>query len=135
MNATARSLGMTQTTYTDPSGFDEATVSTAADQLQLARFAARDATLAAIMATPSAELPVAGTVHNTDTLLGQGGFVGMKTGSDDAAGGCFMFRAFRTVDGRRVELIGVVLGQRGHRLIDAALAASRQLADRLAPAG
>jgi len=32
MNATARSLGMTHTRYTDPSGYDDATVSTAADQ-------------------------------------------------------------------------------------------------------
>ena len=45
-------------------------------------------------------LPVAGTVHNTDTLLGTHGFVGIKTGSDDAAGGCFMFRAVRIVHGR-----------------------------------
>src|SRR3954454_9840307 len=35
MNATARSLGMTQTRYTDPSGYDDATVSTAADQLRV----------------------------------------------------------------------------------------------------
>src|SRR6266545_6439492 len=32
MNATARSLGMTHTRYTDPSGYDNATMSTAADQ-------------------------------------------------------------------------------------------------------
>jgi hypothetical protein len=41
MNATARSLGMTQTRYTDPSGFDDATVSTAADQVPHCR--SRDA--------------------------------------------------------------------------------------------
>jgi serine-type D-Ala-D-Ala carboxypeptidase (penicillin-binding protein 5/6) len=34
MNAAARSLGMTRTRYTDPSGFDDATVSTAADQVR-----------------------------------------------------------------------------------------------------
>ncbi len=48
----------------------------------------------------------------------------MKTGSDDAAGGCFMFRARRMVDGHAVELIGVVLGQQGHRLISAGLYAA-----------
>ncbi len=37
MNATARSLGMTHTRYTDPSGFDDATVSTAADQVRIRR--------------------------------------------------------------------------------------------------
>jgi len=32
---------------------------------------------ASIVATPSATLPVAGTVHNTNTLLGIDGFVGV----------------------------------------------------------
>ena len=89
--------------------------------------------LTAMMSTSSYRLPVAGTVGNTDTLLGQDGFVGMKTGSDDAAGGCFMFRSYRFVAGRNVDLIGVVLGQRGDNLINAGLYAARQLADRIAP--
>lgn len=133
MNDTARSLGVTHTTYTDPSGFDPATVSTAVDQLTLARHVAADDTLTVMMSTPSYRLPVAGTVANTDTLLGQDGFVGMKTGSHDAAGGCFMFRSYRSVRGVTTELIGVVLGQRGHNLLDAGLYAARQLADRIAP--
>jgi D-alanyl-D-alanine carboxypeptidase (penicillin-binding protein 5/6) len=58
----------------------------------------------------------------------------MKTGSDDTAGGCFMFRSYRSVRGFNTELIGVVLGQPGHNLIDAGLYAARQLADRIAPA-
>jgi D-alanyl-D-alanine carboxypeptidase (penicillin-binding protein 5/6) len=133
MNATATSLGMTDTTYTDPSGFDPATVSTAVDQLTLARHAADDSTLIAMTSTSSYRLPVAGTVANTNTLLGQDGFVGMKTGSHDAAGGCFMFRSHRSVHGVDTELIGVVLGQRGHNLINAGLYAAQQLADRVAP--
>jgi D-alanyl-D-alanine carboxypeptidase (penicillin-binding protein 5/6) len=133
MNGTAKSLGMTDTTYTDPSGFDPATVSTAVNQLTLARHVADDNTLTAMMSTSSYRLPVAGTVANTNTLLGQDGFVGMKTGSHDAAGGCFMFRSYRSVHGLNTELIGVVLGQRGHNLINAGLYAARQLADRIAP--
>ncbi|HEU5006452.1 MAG TPA: hypothetical protein VFT67_05745 [Jatrophihabitantaceae bacterium] len=133
MNRTADRLGMDATTYTDPSGFDATTVSTATDQLILAEKAADVPVLARIMATPSYELPVAGTVHNTDTLLGSGGFVGMKTGSDDAAGGCFMFRVLRRVGGKTVELIGVVLGQSGHNLVTAGLTAARQLAGRVLP--
>jgi D-alanyl-D-alanine carboxypeptidase (penicillin-binding protein 5/6) len=133
MNHTARALGMTSTTYTDPSGFDTRTVSTALDQLRLALAVASDDTLAAIMATPEYSLPVAGKVANTNDLIGQDGFVGMKTGSDDAAGGCFMFRSWRhTVRGNE-PLTGVVLGQRGHNLIDAGLYAAKQLVDRLEP--
>jgi serine-type D-Ala-D-Ala carboxypeptidase (penicillin-binding protein 5/6) len=133
MNQMARTLGMPHTTYTDPSGYDPGTVSTAVDQLVLAGVAARNDTLAAMMATRSYRIPVAGTVHNTDTLLGRDGFVGMKTGSDDAAGGCFMFRSRRVVDGRTVDLVGVVLGQTGHRLVTAGLYAAKQLVDRVAP--
>jgi serine-type D-Ala-D-Ala carboxypeptidase (penicillin-binding protein 5/6) len=57
----------------------------------------------------------------------------MKTGSDDAAGGCFMFRSGRHTDSGNVTLIGVVLGQQGHNLITAGLYAAKQLTDRLAP--
>ncbi|HEX3724314.1 MAG TPA: serine hydrolase [Nitrolancea sp.] len=133
MNDTAHSLGMSETTYTDPSGFDAGTVSTAFDQLTLARLAAKDETLAEMMATRSYSLPVTGEVMNTDILIGQDGFVGMKTGSDDAAGGCFMFRSERHTENGNVTLIGVVLGQQGPDLITAGLDAAEQLADRVAP--
>jgi D-alanyl-D-alanine carboxypeptidase (penicillin-binding protein 5/6) len=133
MNRTARALGMSHTTYTDPSGYDDGTVSTALDQLRLAQVVAKDKTLAAMMATRTSWLPVAGQVTNTNALLGHDGFVGMKTGSDKAAGGCLMFRAvWPTASGNRT-LIGVVLGQRGTNLLTAGLYAAKQLADRVAP--
>jgi D-alanyl-D-alanine carboxypeptidase (penicillin-binding protein 5/6) len=132
MNATARSLGMTHTRYTDPSGYDDATVSTAADQVRIVDRAMRLPVFASIVATPSATLPVAGTVRNTNILLGHNGFVGVKTGSDDAAGGCFAFRAIRRIDGRRTTITGVVLGQPGHDQIGAGLAAADAMVDRIA---
>jgi D-alanyl-D-alanine carboxypeptidase (penicillin-binding protein 5/6) len=131
MNAAARSLGMTRTRYTDPSGYDDATVSTAADQIRVVDRAMRLPAFASIVATPSATLPVAGTVRNTNRLLGYGGFVGVKTGSDDAAGGCFAFRAIRWVDGRRTTITGVVLGQPGDDRIAAGLAAAAAMVDRI----
>jgi len=132
MNATAKSLGMTHTHYTDPSGYDDATVSTAADQVRIVDRAMRLPVFASIVATPTATLPVAGTVHNTNTLLGHDGFVGVKTGSTDAAGGCFAFRAIRSIGGRRVTITGVVLGQPGHDQIAAGLAAADSLVDGIA---
>jgi D-alanyl-D-alanine carboxypeptidase (penicillin-binding protein 5/6) len=71
-------------------------------------------------------------VHNTDILLGHGGFVGVKTGSDDAAGGCFAFRAVRRVDGRPATITGVVLGQPGRDRIAAGLAGAAAMVDRIA---
>ena len=131
MNATARSIGMTHTRYTDPSGFDDATVSTASDQVRLVDRAMRLPAFATIVATPTAMLPVAGTVHNTNTLLGHDGFVGVKTGSDSAAGGCFAFRAIRWVDGKRTTITGVVLGQPGDDQIAAGLEAAAAMVDRI----
>jgi D-alanyl-D-alanine carboxypeptidase (penicillin-binding protein 5/6) len=132
MNAVARSLGMTHTRYTDPSGYEDATVSTAADQIRVVDRAMRLPVFARIVATPSATLPVAGTVHNTDTLLGHDGFVGVKTGSDEAAGGCFAFRAIRWINGKRTAITGVVLGQRGDDRIAAGLAIADAMVDRIA---
>jgi D-alanyl-D-alanine carboxypeptidase (penicillin-binding protein 5/6) len=131
MNATARSLGMTHTRYTDPSGYDDATVSTAADQVRIVDRAMRQPVLASVAATPSATLPVAGSVRNTNTLLGHDGFVGVKTGSTAAAGGCLAFRAIRWIDGKRTTITGVVLGQPGYDLVEAGLAAAAAMVDRL----
>ena len=132
MNATARSLGMTHTRYTDPSGYDDATVSTAADQVRIVDRAMRLPVFASIVATPGAMLPVAGIVHNTNTMLGRDGFVGVKTGSDAAAGGCFAFRVIRWIDGKRTTITGVVLGQPGHDRISAGLEAAVAMVDRIA---
>ncbi len=132
MNAAARSLGMTHTRYTGASGYDDATVSTAADQVLLVDRAMRLPVFASIVATPSATLPVAGTVHNTNILLGRDGFVGVKTGSTASAGGCFAFRSIRWIHGKRTTITGVVLGQPGHDQIAAGLAAADAVVDRIA---
>jgi D-alanyl-D-alanine carboxypeptidase (penicillin-binding protein 5/6) len=131
MNAAARSLGMTHTRYTDPSGYDDATVSTAADQVRIVDRAMRLPAFASIVATPSATLPVAGTVYSTNTLLGHNGFVGVKTGSTSAARGCFAFRAIRWIDGKRTTITGVVLGQPGYDQSAAGLAAADAMVDRI----
>jgi D-alanyl-D-alanine carboxypeptidase (penicillin-binding protein 5/6) len=129
MNATAARLGMTATHYTDPSGLDKTTVSTAADQVKLAKEAMKVPVLAQLVALPQASVPVAGTVTNYNTLLGHDGIVGIKTGSTMAAGGCLVFAARFTVGGRELLLIGAILGQAGTqtRLLPLVLGASQKL--------
>src|ERR1700751_4953467 len=136
LNSTARALGMTSTTYTDPSVYNAATVSTAADQLKLARVVMRLPAFAAIVDESSAQLPVVGRVSNVNGLVGRDGYVGVKTGSDEAAGGCLMFAKRVTVGGHSSTVLGVVLGQRRRRLpfVDAALASARALGDSAAAA-
>ncbi|WP_375476683.1 D-alanyl-D-alanine carboxypeptidase family protein [uncultured Jatrophihabitans sp.] len=133
MNRAARALRMRHTVYTDPSGFDPATRSTAADQLRLAQAALRDRFFRVMVSRRQARIPVVGRVRNRDTLLHHDGFVGVKTGSMSASGGCFVFRSHRIVAGRRVDLVGVVLGQRGGDLVQAGLRAAKRLVDRVAP--
>jgi D-alanyl-D-alanine carboxypeptidase (penicillin-binding protein 5/6) len=134
MNATARHLGMHATHYTDPSGFEATTVSTATDQLRLARVVMRLPAFAAIVGQSSAALPVAGRVRNYNELVGHDGYVGIKTGSDNAAGGCLMFAKRLTLAGRHLLVLGVVLGQHGGELVHAALASARRLGDSVAAA-
>ncbi len=111
MNSTARRLGMTHTVYTDPSGLDPATVSTASDQIKLAEAAMRLPSFRAIVALRMADVPLEGTIANFNHLLGKGGVIGIKTGSTDSAGGCLLFAAETTVGGQTMTVIGAVLGQ------------------------
>ncbi len=113
MNATAQRLGMTGTRYTDPSGLDQSTTSTAADQVRLGAAAMRVPALAAITAMPAAVVPVAGMVRNTNTLLGQDGIAGLKTGSTQAAGGCLLVAAWSQVGGRTTLIVAATFGQPG----------------------
>jgi D-alanyl-D-alanine carboxypeptidase (penicillin-binding protein 5/6) len=129
MNARARSLGMSRTTYADASGVDPASRSTARDQTVLARVAMANPTFAWLVAQPDVTLPTAGTVTTTNQLLGVRGFVGVKTGSTTPAGGCFVFAAYREVDGRPRLVVGAVLGQRGNQPLRTAFGAAERLVD------
>jgi len=121
MNATAKSLGMDNTSYADASGFDAASRSTASDLLILARRAMAIPVFAKIVGMPSVTLPLAGTVDNYNSLVGKDGYSGIKTGSTGAAGGCLVWSVTRTVDGTPLTLYGVVLGQNHGPLVQAAL--------------
>jgi D-alanyl-D-alanine carboxypeptidase (penicillin-binding protein 5/6) len=129
MNAEARELGMSHTSYTDPSGFDPNTVSTAADELRVFERAMRFPVFRQIVSMPSATLPVAGTVRNFNPLVAEG--YGGKTGSDSAAGGCLAFFTYRPVDGHPLTAVGVILGQGQGSDTSALLAAAGETATQL----
>jgi D-alanyl-D-alanine carboxypeptidase (penicillin-binding protein 5/6) len=135
MNAQARALGMNHTDYTDPSGLAASTVSTAHDQLILVQKAMAIPAFAQIVGLRSAVIPVAGTITNFNYDVGRGGVIGVKTGSDSAARGCWAFAAQRTVGGTQHVVYGVVLGASAGgstatpALVNAALTAGVSLAD------
>lgn len=132
MNATARRLGMRDTVYTGASGYESSTVSTAVDQLLLAKAAMGDPALRAVVGDREATVPGVGVVRNTNRLLDEPGVVGLKTGSSTPAGGALMWAA-HPVSGDRTRLIlGVVLRQGSDgtsldRKLEAAFAGSRRL--------
>jgi len=129
MNTTARRLGMTDTRYTDPSGLSASTTSTAADQVRLGMAAMSEPALAQIVALRSAVIPVAGVVRNYNTLLGQDGITGLKTGSDTAAGGCILLAAWQQVHGHDTLIVAATFGQPGTlaTMLPNALQAGHQL--------
>ncbi|MEJ8640423.1 serine hydrolase [Streptomyces sp. MS1.HAVA.3] len=115
MNAAARELGMKDTTYTDPSGLDAGTVSTATDQLKLAEAVMKDETFRAIVALPSATikgLPQR-IENNNDLLTVQGLSIrGIKTGSSTPAGGALMWAAYKSVGDETPLILGTLMEQR-----------------------
>ncbi len=136
MNAEALALGMDHTIYTDPSGFDPSTVSTAADQLRAFQRAMRFPVFRQIVSMATVTLPVAGTLTNYNPLIAEG-YSG-KTGSDSAAGGCLAFFTHLTVGGHGLTAVGVVMGQgQGSDtsvILAAAGEAATQLVESVAPA-
>ena len=85
-------MGATHTVIgSDASGFDESTVSTAEDLALIGEAVLRQPVLAEIVGRTEVEVPVAGTLYNTNKLLGTNGIVGVKTGFiGDPSGYCLV---------------------------------------------
>ena len=133
MDAAARDLGMSDTTYTGASGYESTTKSTAVDQLKLAKQIVGDDVFDQIVAMPTATVPgLHDRLVNTNTLLGRQGVIGMKTGSSTPAGGALMWAARQPdASGKTRLVLGVVLDQHqgptSNDDLRAALASSRTL--------
>lgn len=110
-NALARTYGMEHSNFDDASGFSPKTVSTADDLVRLGDRALRNPVLAGIVSKPTANIAVAGTINNTNGLLGRNGINGIKTGNTDEAGGVFLVSAERKLaNGKTGTVIACVMG-------------------------
>ncbi|WP_079661642.1 D-alanyl-D-alanine carboxypeptidase family protein [Streptomyces sp. 3214.6] len=125
MNATAKALGMTRTTYTDPSGLKETTVSTAEDQVKLGRAFVQVPALVAISSAASWTDPSGKYWNNYNELPFKTGAIGIKTGSTSAAGGNLLFASRKEVNGRSVTLVGAILGQHKKEILATVNAVSK----------
>ncbi|OEU86818.1 hypothetical protein DB35_24705 [Streptomyces abyssalis] len=129
MNAAAEDLGMKNTKYTDPSGLTSSTVSTASDQVKLAKKA-----MGIDLFRETVRLPgykdAKGEQHgNWNKLVPLDGVVGIKTGTTTKAGGNLLFAAEKKVGGTEQLIIGAVLGQYEPSILDTVLRESKKLID------
>ncbi len=112
MNGIAGQWGLTSTHFADASGLDPGSVSTASDLLVLGERAMADPVIKRVVALSSVTLPnVSQPIPTYDFVLGEDGIEGIKTGSDTAAGGCFLFADQVEVLGHPEVAYGAVLGQ------------------------
>ncbi|MEU6374365.1 serine hydrolase [Streptomyces sp. NPDC046909] len=111
MNAAAEDLGMTNTTYTDPSGLNDTTVSTAVDQVKLAKKAMEYPAFREVAAMMSYD-DYKGTNHsNWNQLVGKNNVVGIKTGTTTSALGNLVFAAKKEVGGETRTIVGAIIRQ------------------------
>ncbi|MGA5896550.1 D-alanyl-D-alanine carboxypeptidase [Streptomyces venetus] len=111
MNDAAEDLGMKNTTYTDPSGLNNTTVSTAVDQVKLAKAAMQQPAFREVAAMMS-YVDYKGTKHdNWNRLVGYNDVTGIKTGTTTSALGNLVFAAKKDVDGETRRIIGAVVRQ------------------------
>ncbi|MEU9296873.1 D-alanyl-D-alanine carboxypeptidase [Streptomyces sp. NPDC048266] len=111
MNAAAKDLGMTQSTYTDPSGLLDSTVSTPKDQLKLAKAVMQYDVFREIVNTPNVTIDgIPGRIENNNKILLLPGVSGIKTGSSTPAGGNLLWAANTVVDGKIRRILGIVMG-------------------------
>jgi D-alanyl-D-alanine carboxypeptidase len=127
MNDTAKSLGMKNTTYTDPSGLKETTVSSAEDQVKLGQKLVEIPALMAITQLPSWTDPSGKSWRNYNTLVPYNGALGIKTGSTTKAGGNLLFAAHKMVGDTDQLIVGAVLGQHKPAIIDTVNAVSKEV--------
>ncbi|MEV0412598.1 hypothetical protein AB0I68_17765 [Streptomyces sp. NPDC050448] len=127
MNEAAKDLGMTNTTYTDPSGLDATTVSTAEDQVKLGLKVVEMPELIAITKLPSWTDPSGKPWRNWNDLVPFNGAVGLKTGSTTKAGGNLLFAAEKKVGKTNQLIVGAVLGQHGVPILGTAIGASKNV--------
>ncbi|MCR5572460.1 MAG: serine hydrolase [Candidatus Saccharibacteria bacterium] len=79
----------------DASGYSNTTTSTAADLAIIAQKLMENPVLAEIVGLKSHDVPVAGTIKNTNKILGQSGILGIKTGWIGASSGYCLATAYK----------------------------------------
>jgi D-alanyl-D-alanine carboxypeptidase (penicillin-binding protein 5/6) len=96
----------------DASGYDPSSTSTPADLVKIGELVMQNSALKDIVAEPSTnDIPGIGTAYNVDTLIGQDGIVGIKTGNNDQDLGVFVGASNQSVGGKNIVILTATMGQ------------------------
>ncbi|WP_435853323.1 D-alanyl-D-alanine carboxypeptidase [Streptomyces olivaceus] len=131
MNTAAKDLGMGNTTYTDPSGLNDTTVSTAVDQVKLAKEAMKSPAFREVAAMMSYDDYKGANHSNWNQLVGHNDVVGIKTGTTTSALGNLVFAAKKDVDGETRTIVGAVVRQPAGGADNTILGAALDSSDKL----
>ncbi len=106
MNKKAEELGLANTHFTDPTGYNPTNLSTALDLAELVKYSLKEPLIWQILKTPNIDLSNH-HLTNTNQLLGHwSGIIGGKTGYTDEAQGCMIL----VIEQIYENLVVIVLG-------------------------
>jgi D-alanyl-D-alanine carboxypeptidase (penicillin-binding protein 5/6) len=131
MNKQAKKLGLARTRFADPAGVSPGSVSVPSELMSLGMTAMKQQAILKIVRQTQVQLPVAGVVYNVDSVLGQDGIVGIKTGSGLSGGASFLFAAEILIGTYPETIYGCVMGQ---PTLAAAFSAAKALISAVQPA-
>ena len=116
MNEKVKKLGMADTYLGDPTGLDNANVSTAKDLLKLLLVVGENDLITSVASMPHAEIYINNKrsikVNNTNPLVSKLNIILSKTGTTQAAGGCLVMIMHSAVGDRILILLGSRMGRR-----------------------
>jgi D-alanyl-D-alanine carboxypeptidase (penicillin-binding protein 5/6) len=117
MNQRAVAMHLTNTHFDDTAGVSPKTVSIPSDLFRIGVAAMSNKVIAKVVGELQANLPVAGVVYNVNSILGQDGIIGIKTGSGigTATGSLpisnFVFASKQMTGAQAYVIYGAVMGQ------------------------
>lgn len=109
-NEFVQSRGLVATHIDDSSGFSELTVSKPSEMITIGRLALQNPVIAEIVSKKQVDISGVGQLTNTNRLLAEDGYIGIKTGNTDQAGKCLLFAIKHGPNSERT-LIMVIMGQ------------------------
>jgi D-alanyl-D-alanine carboxypeptidase (penicillin-binding protein 5/6) len=110
--------GLDHTTIVEPTGINPGNVSTASDLVKIGTLALANPVVSQIVSTQTMTLAGVGSLKNTNTLLGNNGVEGIKTGTLNGSSN-LLFAAKYSFGSHSVTVVGAVIGATDHKAVDA----------------